>query len=51
MKSFDKKDLLLKKRGAADAKGPTAGFDPVVKPRKRYIYQRGLRKNWKKKDG
>ena len=37
--------------GAADAKGPTAGFDPVMKPRKRYIYQRGLRKNWKKKDG
>ena len=37
--------------GSADAKGPTAGFDPVMKPRKRYIYQRGLRKNWKKKDG
>ena len=37
--------------GSADAKGPTAGFDPVIKPRKRYIYQRGLRKNWKKKDG
>ena len=37
--------------GASDAKGPTAGFDPVIKPRKRYIYQRGLRKNWKKKDG
>ena len=36
---------------SADAKGPTAGFDPVMKPRKRYIYQRGLRKNWKKKDG
>ena len=36
--------------GSADAKGPT-GFDPVIKPRKRYIYQRGLRKNWKKKDG
>ena len=31
--------------GSADAKGPTAGFDPVIKPRKRYIYQRGLRKN------
>ena len=37
--------------GSSDAKGPTAGFDPVIKPRKRYIYQRGLRKNWKKKDG
>ena len=23
--------------GSADAKGPTAGFDPVIKPRKRYI--------------
>ena len=32
----------------ADAKGPTAGFDPVMgKPKKRYIYQKGLRKNWK----
>ena len=37
--------------GSSDAKGPTAGLDPVIKPRKRYIYQRGLRKNWKKKDG
>ena len=37
--------------GSADAKGPTAGLDPLLKPRKRYIYQRGLRKNWKKKDG
>ena len=37
--------------GSADAKGPTAGCDPVIKLRKRYIYQRGLRKNWKKKDG
>ena len=26
--------------GSADAKGPTAGLDPVMKPRKRYIYQR-----------
>ena len=35
--------------GAADPKGPNAGFDPVMgkKPRKRYIYQKGLRKNWK----
>ena len=35
--------------GAADPKGPTAGFDPVMgkKPRKRYIYGgRGSRKNW-----
>ena len=37
--------------GSSDAKGPTAGCDPGMKPRKRYIYQRGLRKNWKKKDG
>jgi len=37
--------------GSSDAKGPTAGFDPVIKPRKRYIYQRGVRKNWKKDDG
>tara|TARA_A100001201_G_scaffold2342_1_gene5797 strand:- start:2209 stop:2427 length:219 start_codon:yes stop_codon:yes gene_type:complete len=37
----------------ADAKGPTAGFDPLMgtKPRKRYIYQKGLRKNWMSKDG
>ena len=35
--------------GAADPKGPTAGFDPVMgeKRRKRYIYGgRGSRKNW-----
>ena len=32
----------------ADAKGPTAGFDPVIKPKKkRYIWTRGIRKNWK----
>ena len=37
--------------GSSDAKGPTAGFDPVIKPRKRYIYQRGVRQKWKKKDG
>ena len=39
--------------GKADAKGPTAGFDPLMgtKPRKRYIYQKGLRKNWMSKDG
>ena len=35
---------------SADAKGPTAGFDPVIKPKKRYIWTRGIRKNWKKKD-
>ena len=35
--------------GKADDAGPTAGFDPKMekKPRKRYIYQKGLRKNWK----
>jgi len=33
----------------ADAKGPTAGFDPVIKSKKkRYIWTRGIRKNWKK---
>tara|TARA_B100001964_G_scaffold24609_1_gene24524 strand:+ start:1015 stop:1230 length:216 start_codon:yes stop_codon:yes gene_type:complete len=37
--------------GSSAVKGPTAGFDPVIKPmRKRYIYQKGLRKNWKKKE-
>ena len=35
---------------SADAKGPTAGFDPVIKPKKRYIWTRVIRKNWKKKD-
>ena len=35
---------------SADAKGPTAGFDPVIKPKKRYIWTRGIRKIWKKKD-
>ena len=38
--------------GAADSKGPTAGFDPVmgkVKKRKPVlIYLKGARKNWKK---
>ena len=39
--------------GKADAKGPTAGFDPLMGTRKRnrYIYQKGLRKNWMSKDG
>tara|TARA_B100000902_G_scaffold261858_1_gene248131 strand:- start:107 stop:325 length:219 start_codon:yes stop_codon:yes gene_type:complete len=36
--------------GKADAQGPVAGFDPVMKPKKkRYIWTRGIRKNWKKK--
>ena len=29
----------------APAKGPTAGYDPVIGKKKRYIYQRGVRKN------
>ena len=34
--------------GKADAEGPTAGFDPLLGKRKKYIYMRGVRKNWKK---
>ena len=34
--------------GSADPKGPTAGFDPVMGKKKKYIYIRGVRKNWKK---
>ena len=35
----------------APAKGPTAGGpDPILGKKKRYIYQRGVRKNWMKKD-
>ena len=34
--------------GKADAEGPTAGFDPVMGKKKKYIYMRGVRKNWKK---
>ena len=34
--------------GKADAEGPTAGFDPVLGKKKKYIYLRGVRKNWKK---
>ena len=34
--------------GKADAQGLTAGFDKPLK--KRYIYQRGVRKNWMKKN-
>ena len=33
----------------APAKGPTAGYDPVIGKKKRYIYQRGVRKIWMKK--
>ena len=40
---------------AAPAKGPTAGFDPVMgkmerRKRPRYIWTKGIRKNWKPKD-
>ena len=37
---------------SSDQKGPVAGFDPVMnnKNRKKYIFVRGVRKNWKKKD-
>ena len=31
-----------------DTKGPVAGFDPILK--KRYIWTRGIRKNWKPKN-
>ena len=34
----------------APAKGRTSGYDPVIGKKKRYIYQRGVRKNWMKKD-
>ena len=33
---------------SADPKGPVAGFDPKLK--KRYIWTRGIRKNWKPKN-
>ena len=33
---------------AAD-KGPVAGYDKPMKAKKRYIWTRGIRKNWKKK--
>ena len=32
---------------AADPKGPVAGYDKPMKKRKRYIYVKGVRKNWK----
>ena len=38
---------------AADAKGPVAGFDPTMgKPKKRkiYVYLKGARKRWSKKN-
>ena len=39
----------------ADAEGPTAGFDPVMgkverRKKPRYIWTKGIRKNWKPKD-
>jgi hypothetical protein len=37
--------------GSSNPKGPTAGFDPVMGKKKKYIYMRGVRKNWKKKNG
>ena len=37
--------------GSADDAGPVAGYDKPMKPlRKRYIWTKGIRKNWKKKD-
>ena len=37
--------------GKADAKGPVAGFDPVMKKKKKYIFVKGARKNWKQGNG
>ena len=37
--------------GSSDPKGPTAGFDPVMGKKKKYICMRGVRKNWKKGNG
>ena len=37
--------------GSSNPKGPTAGFDTVMGKKKKYIYMRGVRKNWKKKNG
>ena len=37
--------------GKAAAEGPTAGFDPLLGKKKKYIYLRGVRKNWKKSNG
>ena len=38
----------------ANAKGPTAGFNPVIgkvekRKKPRYIWTKGIRKNWKPK--
>ena len=38
--------------GSADEKGPVAGYDPVMgkmekRKRPRYIWLKGVRKNWK----
>ena len=38
----------------SNAKGPTAGFDPVIgkvekRKKPRYIWTKGIRKNWKPK--
>ena len=40
----------------ADDEGPTAGFDPVMgkverRKKPRYIWTKGIRKRWMKKDG
>ena len=38
--------------GKADSEGPTAGFDPTLGgKKKKYIYMRGVRQNWKKGNG
>ena len=38
--------------GKADAEGPTAGLDPMLGgKKKKYIYLRGVRKNWKRGNG
>ena len=37
--------------GSSNPKGPTAGFDPMLGKKKKYIYLRGVRKTWKKKNG
>ena len=61
MKSFDefKEEMMAGNAvgssggfsSSADAKGPVAGYDKPMKPlRKRYIWTKGIRKNWKKKD-
>ena len=64
MKSFDqfKEEMMAANAvgqsggfsSSSPAKGPTAGFDPVMdgmqrRKKPRFIYQKGLRKNWKKK--